>query len=303
MVKVSLFVGDQGGTTYDGTDESLKNDDTGLWLTNGTALLLLGPTGLAGRISAGAALYLGDGAAASVDEVALEINQRPDEVDEEFQVDDEVYTLELPAGQYLKVTATGLRVTIAGQQLTADLTIEKINRTSPTAVNTLTIAFANVSLRLGPVGNPVVVVSNGEGSFTIATGGGIVGEMSVDLALNVPGATLSGTFSLQLNTTGAEVDGIAVGVKVTGEDVVLGIAGQRLTGSFTVEQNPTTKEVGLALDMLLELGNGTETFLSVGIDGALLITPQGMALDVTGTVELGEALETRLDGKLVLDNL
>ena len=163
--------------------------------------------------------------------------------------------------------------------------------------------FSDVSLSLGPAGNPVVQVSNGEGEFTIITGGGIAGRVSVDVAVNVPGVTLSGSFSLEINTTAAVYDGIAVGIKVTGEDVVLGIAGQRLTGSFTVEQNPSTKEVGLALDMLLELGNGTQTFISVGVEGALLITPQGMALDITGTVELGQALEDRLAGRLVLDNL
>ena len=215
-------------------------------------------------------------------------------------VDGEVHTLLLPAGQYLKVAATGLRITIAGQQLTADLSIEKINRTTPTVVNTLKISFANVGLRLGPVDRPVVVVSNGTGTFEIAPAG-IAGQMSVDIALDVPGVTLSGSFALQLNTTGSTqtVGGVPIanGVKVTGTDVVLGIAGQRLTGSFTVEQNPTTKEVGLALDMTLELGNGTEVLVAIGVEGILVFTPQGVAADLTASLELGESLQTRLAGK------
>ena len=134
---------------------------------------------------------------------------------------------------------------------------------------------------------PVVVVSNGHGTFELISGvgGGIAGSMSVDVALDVPGVTLSGTFSLRLNTTTSSrtVDGVVIaqGVKVTGEDVVLGVAGQRLTGAFTVEQNPTTKEVGLALDMVLELGNGSETLVTVGIDGVLVITSLGVAADLT----------------------
>ena len=296
VTHVSLFVGDQGGTTYNGTDESVKDNDTGLWLTDGTALLLLGGDGFAGHISAGAALYIGSGRAASVDEVSLDINQRAAKVTEEFQAGGEVLVLDLPAGPYLRVAATGIRIAIAGQSLTADLAI---TRTGTVASPVTRISFANVSLSLGSADRPVVLVTDGQGEFTVQAGG-IFGSMSVHVALNVPNVTLSGTFALALNTTDAKQGDIEKGVTVTGTDVVLGVAGQRLTGAFTVRQNPTTKEIWLALDMTLELGNGTETLVSVSVAGPVLIAAQGVAGSLDVEIRLGAGLAARLDEKLVI---
>ena len=291
VTQASLFVGDQGGSTYvPGTSlETVKDNDTGLWLTNGTALLLLGGDaatgGFAGHISAGAALYLGHGVAASVDEVSLDINQRAGAVNEDFVVGGETKTLVLPAGPYLDVAVTGMRITIGGFRATADVEFRK------NAAGT-TVSLTNLSIGIGPDTHPVVLVSNGHGSLVIPTGGGIVLSLTVDLAIDVPGVTLSsGTFHLGLNTA-------AQTVEVSASNVVLVVAGQRLTGSFTVVKTGTT--ITLNPDLTLELGNGTETFLSLHVSGPVLITPQGVALDVDANVALGSGLASRLGDKLIL---
>ncbi len=245
--KVSLFVGDPGATTG-------QNDDTGLRITDGTALLLLGGAGFAGHVSGAAALYLGSGVAASASLVSLDLNQRGVAVDQELLVDGRTQRLVLPQGPYVKVAVTGLSVAFAGQQLVTDLSIEKTS-------TTLKLEFAHLALSLGPVEHPVVLVRNGSGRLDILTGG-VAGTISVDLALDVPGVGLSGTFTLAINTTGATRNGIAAGLLVSGTGVVLQVAGQSLTGAFTVQQNSSTKKVVLVLDMTLALGNGTETFLS-----------------------------------------
>ena len=125
------------------------------------------------------------------------------------------------------------------------------------------IDFANVSMVLGPAGSPVVRISDGEGTFTIAAGG-VAGTLSVGLALDVPGVDLSGTFRVRINTGTTTVDGIAPGFAVSATGVVLAVAGQSLTGGFEIVSDATTGEVVLSLQtMTLRLGNGTETFITM----------------------------------------
>ena len=65
-----------------------------------------------------------------------------------------------------------------------------------------------------------------------------------------------------------------------------------------MQQNAVTKEITLLPDLTLNLGDGVETFLSATISGPILVTPQGVALDITASLRLGTALATRLAGKL-----
>ena len=287
---VEVFVGDPG-TSSD------KSDDTGLWLTDGTALLLLGGDattgGFAGSISASAALYLGQGVAASVDRVRLDLNQRTGAVHEEFSVDGENFLLDLPGGPYLDVTLTGLRIAFNGFALRTDLGIRKTTAG-------LTLRFSDLTMGIGPDGHPVVLVSDGAGVLDV-TAGGIQGSMTVGVALDVPGVTLSGTFGLTLDTHPSTRK-----VEVVGTNIVLGVAGLRLTGGFKVTQNGTSHEVLIAPNptLSLELGSATETFVKVTLGGGgVLITPTGVVIDMTATLTLGEALATRLGNKLQLGTL
>jgi hypothetical protein len=134
---VSLFVGDEGGTP--GTDGADEDDDIGMRLSNGTALLLLTPEGFGGSISATASIRLGATIQASAT-VAVDIsNMRrtvggkvvPIAVNEQFAIGGETLMLALPAGPYFKVTVTGLNLTIGGQVLTAD------TRTPPASAPTV----------------------------------------------------------------------------------------------------------------------------------------------------------------------
>ena len=288
--EVSIFAGDPGTA-------SGRTDDTGLWLDHGTVLLLLGGSGLAGHISASAALYLGDGPVASVASAVLDLNQRGTAVDEQISVGGTTQRLTLPKGPYLHVELVGAQVAFGGFSFSTDLSITKQNVTTTTSgtsttAMTTTLSFAHLTLAIGPAGRPVVQVSNGHGDLVIGAGG-VHGDIAVDLALLVPGVTLTGTFALSLDTRAA-----TRGVTVSATGVTLGIGGQTLTGSFVVKQDGTTREVLLLPNLTLNLGDGTETFVSVGVSGPILLTPTGVALDVTATLTLGAALAARLGDKL-----
>ncbi|HSF99150.1 MAG TPA: VCBS repeat-containing protein, partial [Ornithinibacter sp.] len=322
--EVSLFVGAPGtGTNDDG-------DEVGIRVSNGTALLLITPDGIAGSISATASLLLGGTIAPVSATVTVTINQlkrvvggktMPVEVDEEFVIDGVSTTLALPAGNYLTVAVTGLAIDIAGQRLTADVSVERRARLDAdgslpaSLVYDLTVRFANAGLRLGTAQRDIVVVSNGSGVFqiigaTAGTPGGIAGRMSASVAVDVPGVLFSGTFELQLNTTTTNrtVDAVELtpGLKVSGLGITLEVAGQRLTGSFSFQKNATTGEIQIGLlDVSLALGNGTTTFVTLTVaSGAILITPAraavgaipastgGIAARITASIILAPSLSS-----------
>ena len=183
----------------------------------------------------------------------------------------------LPAVYLLRVDVTGLSLTIAGQKLSGDFGFEKVRDTEHAegrsrhaeATSTTQISVSNLNLRLGTAERAFVTVSNGQGQLTIATAG-VYGRISASIAIDIPGVTLSGTFKVAFNTTGADQgtapDLIKKGIKVEGSNVLLDVFGQRLTGGFTFEQDPTTRTLSIALrNVKLSLGNGTTTFVEVTI--------------------------------------
>src|SRR5690606_22479563 len=127
-------------------------------------------------------------------QVTVAVDQRTVEVNEAFVVGGQTQTLQLPAGPYVEVSATGIVLTLAGQRITGDLTVRN-------ASGVTTIRFAKLAMSFGAGDRPVVRVSNGNGLFTVS-GKGVVGTLAVTVALDVPGVLLSGTFALDLDTTG-----------------------------------------------------------------------------------------------------
>ena len=292
---VTLFLGDPGGT---GT-----NDDIGVTVSDGTALFLVTPQGVAGRVSANATIRLLPGAGISA-HVAIELNQLAGAggagiaVNESFAVGGQTQTLVLPAGPYLKVAVTGLQFSIAGQSLSGDITFV---RSGAGGANT-TISFANVGLRLGTPDRDIVVVTNGSGSFQILPGG-IRGTVTATVAIDIPGVAASGTFSVQIDTTITPSS-----LRVTGTNVSLTVAGQTIAGDFTFEKATSGGQPVIAIAITgadddgdgtpgakVVLGDGTTTFLTIkNIRGAILVTNAGIAADMTAAVVLGPALAQNL---------
>ena len=273
---VRLFLGDPGGTA-------------GFRLTNGSALFLLTPDGIAGRVSATVSLEVPGITAASAT-VTLELNDMrrlvgtvltPLAVDEAFVLDGVTSRLTLPAGPYVRATVTGLVLVIGGQRLTGDVSVERITTVGTNGigggddVTTTKLRFANVGLRLGSPDRDVIVISNASGAFDIAPSG-VVGTLTATVAVDIPGATVSGTFGMRLTTTGALSGGITPGITVSGTGVTVAIAGQRLTGGFTFSKNAVTGVLSLALtNVTLELGNGGTPFVTITLNGSITVASAG----------------------------
>ncbi|MEX1357603.1 MAG: VCBS repeat-containing protein, partial [Gaiellaceae bacterium] len=296
-----------------GVTLTLGTANAGVSLTNGSALLVITPEGVAGDIAATATLNLSSTISASAQvRVTLNTLQRtvganvvPVAVEERFLVGGVTQTLSLPAGRYVRVAITGLSFAIGGQTLTGDFTVERVTLlgadnafggTGANADETRTrISIANLRLRIGTDSRDFVVVSNGQGVLELAAAG-VFGRISANVAVSIPGVSVGGTFEVLLNTTGAPqmLGGLtlAAGVTVSGRGVHVDVLGQRLSGNFTFVKDELANEIRLTLEnVTLALGNGTTTFVTVTISsGAIVLLTNGVAASVTASISLSPAL-------------
>ncbi|MEK7414136.1 MAG: hypothetical protein AAB263_12550, partial [Planctomycetota bacterium] len=173
-------------------------------VSGGQGTFLITQAGLAGKVTATLALQ-------NIPQVSLgatvtvAINNTTVAVNENFTVGSETIALVLPAGPYLRVEATGVNLTIAGQSLSGNFAFEKATTTGANPSSVIRIAATNVSLQLGDGTTNFVSLTNGSGAFLI-TSAGLAGKVGGTVTLNVPGVTFKGTFSLAINNTNAAVN-------------------------------------------------------------------------------------------------
>ena len=104
-------------------------------------------------------------------------------------------SVDVPAGPFVRVAATGVTLSIAGQTLTADVAFQQNGTTS------LLLVVKNLTLRLGG-DTPVLSITDGSGVLQVTgtTTKVLAGRIAGTVALNVPGVTLSGTLGLDIST-------------------------------------------------------------------------------------------------------
>src|SRR5207247_333071 len=147
--------------------------------------------------------------------------------------------VQLPAGPYVRVAGTGVGVSLLGQTLTGDFAFERTVDAGGHPV--VRLQGNNVTLGLGGNGTPVLQLTDGAGSFVVRSAG-TAGQLSANVALNVPGVSLSGTFALFVNTGTTPAIGLPAGPYVrieggaTGSPVTLNALGQQLRGRFVFEE-------------------------------------------------------------------
>ena len=223
-------------------------------VTNGTGFFLITPSGIAGQVSASVALTGITGVSFS-GTFGLAINNTASEIDERIQVGAATVRLVLPIGPYLRVEGTGILLTIAGQSLSGNVAFEQLTGPNGAFVK---VALSEVELAIGDGTKDLLTVSNGQGAVVIYPATplivgdreGIAGSFSGDLALHIPGITLSASVQVDINRTGFAVHetftvggqpltldlGAGTYTRVAVNDAVLAFAGLSLTGDFTFEQ-------------------------------------------------------------------
>lgn len=279
-------------------------DGTTSLLSGVTGLLVVTPAGVAATVSGTVDLSAILPASVTVSGTfSLAVNRSSARVTESVSLAGQSIALDLPAGPYVRVAAAGAVVTIAGQSLSGDAPFTRSGTTT-------SIRFDHVAISLG---GGLVSASEGSGSFTL-TGTGptraMFGALAVTLAVTVPGLTLGGTFSVQVNTS------FRLGPDGRHDDHpgrqpacgrYRGHAehrwAQQISGDFWFQQTTSNgvRVVSVsASNVLVFLGSGAGAPGSCPSSGAfgvclsgsgsLRLTPTGIAASLSGTLTLASAV-------------
>ena len=212
----------------------------------------------------------------------------------------------------VQITGTGVTFTIAGQTLSADVTITAGN--DPHGQPAALITLANLTAGFGGTASaPVLTVTqNGVGAIDF-TSAGVAGSISVNVALGgVSGFSLTGMFGIAINTTSA-AQSIAVGattinlpagpyLQISATQASVSVLGQVITADVTVTS--TTDGTGARV-VSLALANGSITLgggavsLSA-ITGAVLVTRSGVAGSLSATIAIAAGDGISLGGTFSL---
>ena len=198
---------------------------------------------------------------------------------------------------FTSVSGTGINVGFGGQTLSADVTV-----TRPSGGFVIGIANASFSLSpgsgsAGARAPPIAQLSNGSGQLVLSQAG-VFGAVAGTVAVNVPGVTFGGSFSLLVNTTAiaqsvalsGTTTNLPVGpyVELTGSNVTLAIGGVQVSGSFSFQTSgsgATSSTQLTASNVSLTLGAGGSTVLGLANgQGTLSVTSAGIAGSLSATV-------------------
>ncbi|HXG49304.1 MAG TPA: hypothetical protein VNO52_16895, partial [Methylomirabilota bacterium] len=221
--------------------------------------------------------------------------------------------LMVPAGPYLRVDGEDVTLEVAGQTLTGNFSFEQVTK-QPGGQKVIKITASEVELHLGNGPEDFVVVSEGTGTFLV-TAAGLAGELSAEIEVMLPGIDVDGKVAVAINNTTVAVNevftigtgpdaeeielilpaGPYVRVEVSGrgpgQPATFEIMGQVLEGNFAFEQATTTtnqKVVRVGFSQVgLRIGDGSMDFITLsGGEGAFVMTPAGMAGQLSGTVAI-----------------
>ncbi|HET8980295.1 MAG TPA: hypothetical protein VFN87_19240, partial [Solirubrobacteraceae bacterium] len=189
---------------------------------------------------------------------------------------------------FVSAGGLGLSLNLYGQAIGGDLSL-----TDSAGVITVGIANASVSLSDGSGnvssrGPPLASVTNGSGQLQISPSG-VVGGLTGTVAVTLPGASVTGTFSVLVNTTGAAPSGPINGQSIpagtffelTASGASITIGGQSLSGTLTLARSTSQGVTTTTLTVAgggLSIGDGTTTFLALDqIAGSLTVSSAGIA--------------------------
>ena len=276
-------------------------------LTGGQGALLVSSSAVAGQLSGTIAVSLGSSVQVS-GSFSLAVNDGTAAIDQSFTVGSSSVSLNLPGGPYVQFQATGATIDVLGQTLSGNVAIEQDS--SGTNGPVVRFGVTGGAVALGG-STPVLSITALSGGAVRGTGG--CGRIfSGTVAVDVPNVSLSGSLSLQVNTSSSAVsDTITVGgvpvplsvpagpfVQVAGTGVALNVLGQTVSGDVTITSQSGTVQIQLANLTAAFGGTAAAPVLSatqVGT-GGFVISSAGIAGSITVSLALARVPGLALSG-------
>ncbi|MDF2434916.1 MAG: large repetitive protein, partial [Mucilaginibacter sp.] len=279
---------------------------TGATVRNGAGELLATTNGIAGAFAGTVAIALPAQASLS-GTLSLAVNTLPTAVDQSFSVDGTTLALDVPAGPYVELQGTGVTLTVLGQSVSGNVTIQAA-ASSATSGTVVAIGISGGAATIGGA-SPIITLSGVNGLLELEPTGAtpataLAGTLSGTLAVAVPNVAIAGTLVLQFNTgTASEVkDSLTVGgstvsldvpagqfARFAGTGLTLTIAGQTLSGDVTISagrdaHGQPAAELTLANVTAAFGGTAASPFMTLtqtSAPGQLELTSAGIAGQIT----------------------
>ena len=252
-----------GGTTY-------------LSLTNGQGALTISPAGIVGSLSATVQTLAIPGVTLSGVAIALNTTSTAAQG--------------IPAGPFFGVEADGASVSVAGQTLSGNLAIQVSTASGGATVVAIAVSGASASF-----GGGLATLTGGSGALLVSTAG-VAGTFTGTIALNVPGVSITGSLSVQVNTTGQAVPSTQFNVagqsivvslpkgpfiQVSGTGVQIAVLGQTLSGNFTLTSSSTATTLVVS-GASLSLAGGAVSV--TGVSGGVTLDAGGAKGTISGSL-------------------
>ena len=311
---LTLFFGDGPAMLASGSPNPLA---IGVEITNATLALFTDGNGNYAVSANGSVALVGTGSVTASGQGTILVNTFQKLFNDTIAIPGGSQTVPLVLGSgqaasasapFFSVGGTGISFNILGQTLSGNITV-----TDPSGTIEVNVSMAQVSLSDGngsvsSRGPPIAQLTNGSGEIDISSAG-VTGGLAGTVTIAPPGATLTGTFQLLVNTTaqsssvtlsgqstslpaGPYVEFSAPGSGMTA-GATLTIGSQTLTGDFTLQQSTTggvTTTIVTVSNASLSIVSGTTTLLAVNDgQGTLIASTAGVVGSLTASVSTAPA--------------
>gem|GEM_PF-3793446 len=279
-----------------------------LTFSDGEGALLVTDAGVAGRLSGDLSL-LGSvpGVTVSATGFTARFNTIDAMVAETLPVGSGTVDLNLPAGPFLSLEATGASIGFAGVTLQGGVAFQRqvVGDGAGGTEEVLTVAFRDVELVGGfsgeGTGGSGLSVEDAEGVFVIVAGSGMAGKLEFTASIALPGIDAGTRVSLFINDLGEAVvvDGtlVSLNLPATGPNgatlwveaaLAFDMPGIEISGTFGYAGGSSTWIVGTEIEAFVGDNVSGRTGLSlVGGTGFLLQDDSGaITAEITGTVSV-----------------
>lgn len=303
---VKVFIGDGSGfLPGGGVDPGAR----GILLTNATVGIVKSGTDYA-VVASGDAGSVGIPGLTVAGTVTARVNMLSLAVDETVTVPGTSNTVNVafspgetsggPGDPFYSITGSDFVIDINGQTISGDLNLRKlpvVRGSGPEVA--LSFGLINGITSFGNGMSELVSVADASG-YLLAFSDGLAGSLAAG-NVAVTGAANTGTYHLEINTTGTPVDEtfdtggslasvmVEAGnfIRIAGPASLLDILGQILSGDFLFQQDPSGDVTVLATGVVTSFTDGGTNLVTLfDASGAILLTPGGAAAQLSGPLLL-----------------
>ena len=237
-------------------------------ITNGSGSMLIDNSGVAASFGVTVALNIPGASFGAGATISLQINTRPQAVDETFTVGGVTSAINLPPGSFLRIAIENASLTLGGVNISGNFYLDQTERAAGGKVTRF--AGTNIAATVSGQG-----VTNAEGAFVIlppvadgSNAGGLAGFLNGDASGSVGGVSLTGRAGFRINKSGRAVN------------ESFDVNGHTLTVQFSSAEADLFQF--FAEDLTLNIGNfvsieGNITFSSLG-GGKSIFGGEGLSL-------------------------